>query len=346
MFIISSQYKNGGGTVNVAHLINVISGLNTQNESIVFVSDIVKKYELGNVSTPINIQLSRFSLVSLIKLIVCIKLYPSPDRRLVICNGRGGCFYGLFVGFLFSRVVFWPRGFQSAMASDRIIGTVSRIYKNKITYVGVGSAERDEILKVVGPLSDVVLIRNPIESNRLNKCNYFKEISIYWAGRDSHEKRLQDLVSFVKKYDGSEPVVIFVEGYTGTCEQISSRCNMRLNLEFYKPGVRRGGIYLSFSIREGFPTTVAEAISMKMIPVLTRIAPHLEAVGYCLTFQVGDIDRCIQVVRRVRLLLEGNRHGRLQRFIKIKEYEFSIEVYKNKIFNLIYKTADANKRVE
>lgn len=326
MIVISPNYSDGGGTVNVRKLLKSLRSLVSPSERLIFVSRISTTFELDSDVEVININLSKFSPVSLFSLFILLFRIGDQDRKVLICNGRGGCFYGLLLLPFFRKVVFIPRGFQRYIRIDFLMGKFASLFAQQIRYVVVSESEARSVRSVVGSKTRIDVIRNPVQTS----CcipNIGLNVPVVWVGRHSYEKRPNDLEIFLDGYEGTEALHVFV--FNPPFDFLKNRSNVLLykNQSFVNVWKSQRGIFLSFSEREGFPTAVAEAICFGLIPVLTRIPPHLEAISFALTFKVGDVRRCLEISRRVEKLILASRQKTLIRLIRLNKSHFSNDLY-------------------
>lgn len=326
MIVISPNYSDGGGTVNVRKLLNSLSSLVPPSERLIFISRISTPFELDSNVEVRNINLSRFSLVSLLSLYIMLFSTADHDRKVLICNGRGGCFYGLLLLPFFRKVVFVPRGFQRYIRIDYLMANLASLFTHRIRYVVVSESEARSVRSVVGSNTQIDVIRNPVQT----PCcisGIGVNVPVVWVGRHSYEKRPNDLEIFLDGYEGAEALHVFVSN--PPLDFLNNRSNVLLykNQSFVNAWKSNRGIFLSFSEREGFPTAVAEAICFGLIPVLTRIPPHLEAISFALTFRVGDVRRCLEISRRVEKLILANRQKTLIGLIRLNKSHFSNNSY-------------------
>lgn len=326
MIVISPNYSDGGGTVNVRKLLNSLRSLVPLSERLIFISRISVPFELDSNVEVQNINLSKFSLVSLLSLYIMIFRTCDQDRKVLICNGRGGCFYGFLLLPFFRKVVFIPRGFQRYIRIDFLMAKLASLFAQKIRYVVVSDSEARSIRSVVSSKTRIDVIRNPVQT----PCcilNISVNVPVVWVGRHTYEKRPNDLEIFLDSYEGAEPLHVFVSNPPFDFLKNRSNALLYANESFVNAWKSQRGIILSFSEREGFPTAVAEAICFGLIPILTRIPPHLEAVSFALTFKVGDVRRCLEISRRVEKLILANRQESLIRLIRLNRSHFSTKLY-------------------
>lgn len=331
LVVISPEFKDGGGSVNLIKLLSTLENCCGYSVKIYFITHFRNSiYKIPNGIEIVNIDLSKPSIRSIINLYLFVTKLNPDQRNLLICNGRGGGFYGIFISLLFSKTLHIPRGVQSSFLSDKLIVHALNVLSRNILFLPVSKSENIELSRIVPNCIKTKVVRNPVEIFQ-EIADYKNAGAVVWVGRASYEKRVNDLYSFSSRYlaQFEEKMALFFSNADESVLIKFKEHSVLNNQNFVSNWGCGPSILLSFSEREGFPTTVAEAICFGMIPVLTRIPAHLEAVSFALTFAVGDVNRCLCLIRRVKTLIGAGRLVKLRGFVKLEPSEFSYEIYRN-----------------